>query len=304
MQLGHRIVGVAVATLVGTATFVALANPGGTLVVVDEIENPDVAIQDLRVDNTDATHVPVKVRVTVPADYADEGRGLRWASLTAYLTKSTDANDGVLTEETIKLGAQWSDRSVIIEVPSPGEGQYFVHVKSELHFDDWTSVALTTTSTQRILFGQPLDCGDVKEAKIPGIGSACPVLFATKSSTLGSANDPSARAATKEALDAVVKHIESLCANDTLHRVSVRGWASPLHSVNPTNEELAQMRSDSVWRELQKRVPGCKDRVHDDSGPGLQAVTTQFGVGDQPNQCVQIMISSHSCTNRPSDGTR
>jgi hypothetical protein len=296
--LARRIMAVAAAALVGTAAFVALANPGGTLVVVDELEEPDVAIQEVRADNTDATHVPVRVRLTVPARYVEEGRTLRWANLTAYLTKSTDPADDPLQKEIVKLGGQWSNRSVIVEVPSPGEGHYFLHVTGELHFDDRTSITLTTTSTQRIHFGQPQDCGDVKEIEIPGVDAACPVLFATKSSTSASASDARLRAANEKVLDSVVAHVDALCASGTLHRVSIRGWASPLHSVNPTNEELAQLRSENVWREVQKRVSGCAERVHDDSGPGLQAVTTQFGEGDRPNQCVQIKISSHSCNMR------
>lgn len=289
-----RVLGIVACAFASSATFAALASPGGTLVVTDEPTDPDLAIQDFRIDNTDATHVPIKVRLVVPARFADEGKGLRWAKLTAYLTKTTNADDVPLTETTVKLGTQWSNRSIVIEVPSPGAGRYFVHVKGELSLYDRSLVNLETTSTQEIRFGDPKDCAQVDEVVLSGIG-ACPVLFATKSSTVLPSGAPGLQATNRRILDSVVAEIDGLCTRDELHRVSVRGWASPLNSVNPTNEELAQLRSKHVWHELRSRVSGCEDLVYDDSGPGLQAVTTQFGAGDSPNQCVQIKVTRHSC---------
>lgn len=272
----------------------ATAGPGdGSVVLIDRVESANLIIQEVREENYDATHAPVKVRIGVPDTSSDDDGALRSARITAWLTTSlSDPNTPRLSEVTVTVGQQWANRSLLITVPSPGEGEYFVHIGAELRLVNKSPVNTTATTTQKIRFGKPNDCQDVEIVAIPGL-SECPLLFDTGSVDVSSGT----RAASNEQLlDRAAAIITDLCQSNSLHRVSVRGWASTRHSANPTNEELARNRATAVVEGLRSRVANaCRSHVHSDSVPGTRGVTTQFGPSDDVNQCAQIMITGHTC---------
>lgn len=270
----------------------AVAGPGdGSAVIVDRLEAPDLIIQDVREENFDATHAPIKVRIGTP-DASARDDALKSARITVWLTTSlSDTNAERLSEVTVTVGRQWEDRSLIIHVPSPGEGEYFVHVEGDLSFESKAPVKIVSLTTQKVRFGQPKVCRDVEVVAIPG-AKECPVRFDTGSVDISRG---SSSAANEQLLAKAAGIITELCESNSLHRVSVRGWASTRHSVNPTNEELARDRSAAVVESLQRRVASqCRAHVHSDSVPGTRGVTTQFG-GQDDNQCAQIMITGHTC---------
>jgi hypothetical protein len=300
-KLNKKVIGLSVGLVASAAAFTAAAGPGdGAAVVLDQPDSLDLVIQELRADNADATHVPVKVRITVPTNPQhgdDDGAALRWARLTAYLTSTTDPDAPRFSEAILHVGPEWANRSVVIEVPSPGEGAYFMHVEGEFRLWDRTSAKFISTSTQRVEFGKPVNCDNIQNVPILSVGDQpCPVLFDIKSSVLTPAGNPRLRTQNQRVLDAAVERIDELCNNGTLHRVSVRGWASTIHSVNPVNEELARNRADAAVAALRARVSGCAVQIHDDSEPGTRGVTSQFDANSpQANQCAQIQITSHTC---------
>jgi len=272
----------------------ATAGPGdGSVVIIDRVETPNLIIQDLREENYDATHAPVNIRIGMPETSSDDDGALKSARITAWLTTSLAEPDAPrLSEVVVMVGKQWANRSLLIEIPSPGEGEYFVHVGGELRLANKHPVHTTATTTETIRFGQANDCQDVKFMAIPGL-SECPVLFDTGSVVVS----PGTNAASNEQrLDKAAAMITDLCQSNSLHRVSVRGWASTRHSVNPTNEELARSRATTVVESLQSRVAkACRPHIQSDSIPGTRGVTTQFGESDEVNQCAQIMITGHTC---------
>jgi hypothetical protein len=297
-ELSHKFLGLSVALLVSVAALTAVAGPGdGAVVIIDRPDAPDLIIQELRSENSDATHVPVKVRVVVPATSTEAGKELSWAKLTAYLTSTTSADDPQLAHTTLDIGPEWVNRSLVVEVPSPGEGTYFMHVEGTFHFDDQTSERFLSTSTQRVSFGKTLNCKDVQTVPLTGAGNKpCPILFETGGTVLLPANKSKLRARNQQVIDATVKQIDELCAQGALHRVSVRGWASTKNSFDPPNEVLARGRADTVLETLRARVAGCAAQIHDDSEPGTRSVTNRFDEqSTDPNQCAQIQISRHTC---------
>lgn len=157
-------------------------------------------------------------------------------------------------------------------------------------------ISMVATTTQRIRFGRPKDCRDVEDVVIQR-ASACPLLYKTGSI------DPavgSHAASNERFLREAVEVINELCSSGSLNRVSVRGWASTLNSVNPTNEQLAQGRAQVVTGELEKRISKqCRAQIHSDSVQGTRAVTTQFGSRDEDNQCAQVLITRHTCKQGP-----
>jgi hypothetical protein len=292
MRMIREFTGALAVLLVGTSTFPASAGPGdGAVVVVDQPESPDLVIQEVREENLDATHAPVRVRIAIPnVDAAP----FRSAHVTGYLTSTLGASDTArLSEVTVKVGPQWANRSLVIDLPSPGEGEYFVHIHGKLRIAGTQDpVEITSTTTQRIRFGAPEDCNDVQDVAIPD-SSECPLLFATKSSEVAPAT--SHGIANQRTLDAAVRVIDDLCTTGSLHRVSVRGWASTTHSDDPPNEVLAQERAQAVMSALQERLSDCRARVHNDSARGTRGVTNQFGP-TEANQCAQIRITRHTCS--------
>jgi outer membrane protein OmpA-like peptidoglycan-associated protein len=297
-KLMQGVMGASAALLIGVAALEATAGPGdGAVVVIDQPSTPDLIIQELRAENSDASHVPVKVRMTVPVNLQDGGTSLRSARLTAYLTSTTDADGDRLSEETLQVGPEWANRSVVIDVASPGEGTYFMHVEGELRLEDRTSTTLLSTSTQQVTFGKPLDCKNVQNTAflVAADDRPCPVLFETGSTVLAPAKNSALTAENRQTLDAAVERIDELCTSGSLHRVSVHGWASTTNSFAPPNEVLARGRADSVVSFLRDQVKGCDLQIHDDSEPGTRAVTDQFDDKPEPNQCAQIEITSHTC---------
>jgi hypothetical protein len=188
-----------------------------------------------------------------------------------------------------------------MEVSAPGDGTYFMHVDAELRLDDGTVVTFLSTSTQRVNFGTALNCKDVEVVEFLGAGGKpCPVLFETGSTDLTPRRKPKFTGPNQKTIDAAVKQIEELCSTGSLHRVSVRGWASTLPSFDPPNEELARARADAAAAVLRARAPACAAQIRDDSEPGTRAVTEQFGSSPrdhEPNQCAQIQITRHKCAN-------
>jgi hypothetical protein len=297
--LSQRFGGVIAAVLLVGLASQADAGPGddddpggGSVVVSDRPEAPSLSIQEVRELNADATHVPVKARLSIP------GGGLRWAELTAYLTSAEAADAPRLAEATVEIGPQWANRAVIIEVPSPGEGDYFLHVEGELHLEDHELLEVLTQTVQPVNFGKTLACQRVESVAIPNVDQPCPLLFDNKSTELTPRKDGQLSAENRKVLAAATRTIQELCESDSLHRVSVHGWASTLHSVNPTNEELARDRASATANALVAAVPKCKGLIHIDSVRGTRAVTTQFGdpeTADEKNRCAQIEITRYAC---------
>lgn len=294
-RLIHVAIPLIVLPLLCTVALAATGGPRRSVVVVDRPVSLDLTIQDVRVENADATHMPVRARLVVPKNVAASKQGgtaLRWARLTAYLTRTADPNADHVSEATVKLGPRWANRSVVIEVPSPGEGEFSVHVRGEFRLADPEPVVLLSTTTQRVRFGTRTDCIEIEDAPIPGIdASACPLLFDDKKS------DPKSRAENRRILDVAIRRIDELCSSGALRRVGVRGWASTTHSDSPTNEELAQMRGEAVTRVLRDEVPGCAEHIQNDSISGIRGVTEQFGDTPEANQCAQIHITQRTCKN-------
>jgi hypothetical protein len=288
-----RNIGVLMALLTLAMALSANAGPGdGTVVVIDRPTEPDVLVQDLRVENYDATHAPVTVRIAIPESTEGPAGRMQRASVTVYLTASLgDATSTRLTEATVKLGPEWADQSVVVEVPSPGPGEYFVNIDAKIEFAGKDAIELDVSSTERVRFGTPQHCDSVEVVTVPGM-SECPLSFETKNSKVFSGRFD---AANTRIIDKQVEVLEELCQSGALHRVSVHGWASTLYSDNPTNEQLAQERAKSVVSVLQNRLPNCSDRIHNDSVRGTRGATKQFGEDDQSNQCAQIQIRRHTC---------
>lgn len=285
------------ALLGSTVTLTASAGPGdGTVVVIDHLRAPDIVISELREENYDASHAPIKVRIAVPKTEDGEDSPMQWARVTAYLTSVlSDPDAPHLTEVTVNVGPEWANRSLLIEVPSPGAGEYFVHIDAKLRLTGQESVEIHSTTTQPVRFGTPNICDSVEDVLLPGIAAnECPLLFATKSATVLSGGRLGPK--NEQVLDTAVQVINDLCTANSLHRVSVRGWASTLNSNDPPNEVLAQQRAEAVVSALQDLVPECKVRIQNDSPPGTRAVTKEFGQHDAANQCAQIHISRHTCT--------
>jgi hypothetical protein len=290
-KLIQRLVGACAMLLGGVSALTAVANPGGgTAVVIDRPDSPDLIIQELRAENSDATHVPIKVRVTIPAD----GPRFRSARLVAYLTATTDPEADRVAERVVEIEAQWANRSIIIDVPSPGEGSYFAHVEGELWLEGRGPMIMASSSTERVRFGQTKNCKSVRVVTIPTVArESCPVLFDNKATDIVSRNN---KASNRKVLGAAVERINELCENGSLHRVSVRGWASLKNSFDPTNEELARGRAATVVSALRGKVAGCAGQIYDDSEPGTGAVTDRFG-REEKNRCAEIQITSHTCDN-------
>lgn len=275
----------------------AAAGPGddGAVVIIDQPNAPDLIIQDLREENLDASHAPVNIRLFVP----DTGEfELHSASVEVSLTKNLmDPDAPRFSETTIKIEPAWLNRAVLVQVPSPGEGEYFVQVHADLYFTNHDPVAIDSSTMQRVRFGVPLNCTDVEDVVIPD-AAMCAVLFEQKGTMLF---DGRLGTSNEKVIASASQVIDDLCRTSALHRVSVRGWASKEHSVNPTNEELAQDRAKSVFDELRLRVPACKMQIQNDSVKGTRGVTTQFGKDDDdkpPNRCAEIVVTRHTCSTK------
>src|SRR5690606_19314313 len=139
---------------------------------------------------------------------------LRWATVTAYLTANTDPEAERLSEETWELGPEWANRSITMNISSPGEGTYFVHLEGDLEFANSTSEKFISTSTQPVRFGSPSKCKDVQTVAF-STNKPCPVLF-PRSGTI--VNSPAFAAHNKAVINSAVEQIEALCKNGTLHR--------------------------------------------------------------------------------------
>jgi hypothetical protein len=167
-----------------------------------------------------------------------------------------------------------------------------------LHLDGQTLVEVLTMTVQPVNFGKTMACQRVESVVIPNVDQPCPLLFDNKSTELAPKREPKLRADNQKVLAAWIQTIDELCKSDSLHRVSVHGWASTLHSVNPTNEELARDRANATVNALQEAVPACKELIHNDSVKGTRAVTTQFGdpdKEDEKNRCAQIEVTHYAC---------
>lgn len=266
----------------------ASAGPGegdsGTMVVIDANDDMDLMVVDARESNEDASHVPVEINLAVPQDV-----GFDSATITVYLTKDRGPDAVSYEETTLIIRSALANRTLIVEVPSPGAGSgYYVHARGKIDLTDGGELELVSSLDHSISFGVPRVCTDIVDMG----ADVCPIKFGKKSSKLSTA-----------ALDVVSNlgdAISELCESDSLRRVAILGWASPRNSVNPTNEELARARAASVIAELQKHVPEtCRARLHNDSKVGREAVTLQFGSGsdddEERNQCAQVIVTRHSC---------
>ncbi len=279
---------------------------GGIVVVVDRADKPELAISDLRVENGAATQTPVKIRIAVPtAKDEDGGPPMRWAELRVYLTTTDDPSAERLSETPVNLDSDWGNRSVVIDLTSPGAGKFYAHVEGEVRLADHSTVSLSASGAEPIFFGKTVQCSGIATVEPPAGRRACPLLFGNKSTDLFDPRYRDLQAQNRKTLEDIAATIDQLCADDALQRVSVRGWASTLNSVNPTNEELARARADFVVDALRVKIgDACDDRIVSDSVEGVQAATMRFtlptsnteGEKQQDNRCAQVEVTRQSCS--------